>query len=163
MSAATIRSELRVPEPGNSWTNAFTVLATTLALAGVGVALYLSVVHYAHQPIACNGIGECEYVNSSEYAKVAGIPVAVLGALSYGLIAALAILWRVRNDATLLLSAWGIALASFGFSLYLTYVELEVLEAICVYCVASASIVSALFLTLSALVWLQRREFIGDG
>ena len=158
MSSVTIRSDLRGPQQGVHWKNVFTILATILALAGVGVALYLSVVHYAHQPIACNGIGDCEYVNSSEYAKVAGIPVAVLGALAYGVIAALTVLWRLRNDAMLLLSAWGLAFASFGFSIYLTYIELEVLEAICVYCVVSASIVTALFVTLSALVWMERSE-----
>jgi hypothetical protein len=58
-------------------------VAVVLAAAGIGIAGYLTVVHYAHQPIACSSIGDCELVNSSKYAKLAGVPVAVLGLLSY--------------------------------------------------------------------------------
>jgi uncharacterized membrane protein len=67
-----------------------------------------------------------------------------------------------RRDGALLLGAWGVALASFAFSLYLTYIELWVLEAICVYCVASASVATALFAALSTAAWLSRDEIFGD-
>lgn len=131
-------------------------VAGLFAVVGLAIATYLTVVHYAHQPIACSSVGDCELVNSSEYAKLAGVPVALLGAFAYvsmfGLIAAT---W-IKRDGTLLVAAWGVALASFAFSAYLTYVEVYVLEAICVYCVASACVVSALFATLSAAVWLAR-------
>jgi uncharacterized membrane protein len=69
----------------------------------------------------------------------------------------------LRRDATLLLVAWGVALASFAFSMYLTYVELWVLEAICVYCVASAIVATGLFVALSGAVWFARRDVFGDG
>jgi uncharacterized membrane protein len=133
-------------------------LGFALALAGLGVATYLTVVHYAHQPIACTGLGDCEYVNSSEYADVAGVPVALLGAGAYAIIAALIAALSLRNDVRLLVAAWAVALASFLFSMYLTYIELWVLDAVCVYCVASASLVSGLFAALSAAVWLRREE-----
>lgn len=58
----------------------------------------------------------------------------------------------LRRSPEMLLAAWGVALASFGFSMYLTYIELAVLDAICVYCVGSASIMTALFVVLSACV-----------
>ncbi|MDE3096959.1 MAG: vitamin K epoxide reductase family protein [Chloroflexota bacterium] len=138
-------------------------LAAALALAGAGIATYLTVVHYAHQPIACSAIGNCELVNSSEYAKVGAIPVALLGAAAYvSMLALVAGAW-LRRDAMLLLAAWGIALGSFAFSLYLTYIELRVLYAICVYCVASASVVTALLAVLSAGVWGARDELLGGG
>lgn len=137
--------------------------AVVLTLSGLGVASYLTFVHYAHQPIACNGIGDCEYVNSSEYAKVMGVPVALLGAVSYATIAMLVVVAYLRRDAVLLVAAWGVALASFAFSMYLTYIELRVLEAICVYCVVSASIITVLFADLSALAWMRRDEIAGGG
>ncbi len=138
-------------------------LAAALSLAGTGIATYLTVVHYAHQPIACSAIGNCELVNSSEYAKVGAVPVALLGVVAYvSMLALIAGAW-LRRDAMLLLAAWGIALGSSAFSIYLTYIELRVLYAICVYCVASASIVTALFAVLSAGVWGARDEVLGGG
>lgn len=124
-----------------------------LALVGLGVAGYLTVVHYAHQQIACNGIGDCEYVNSSRYAEVAGVPVALMGAAAYGAMSLLAAAYLMSRSPALLQAAWGVALASFAFSMYLTGIELWVLEAICVYCVASASVMTALFATLSLALW----------
>jgi uncharacterized membrane protein len=137
-------------------------VAAILAVAGIGIASYLTVVHYAHQPIACSSIGDCELVNSSRYAKLGGVPVAVMGLASYVTMLALVAGAWLRRDAMLLAAAWGIALASFGFSIYLTYIELDVLDAICVYCVASASVVTAMFVALSACVWLARDELFGD-
>ncbi|MHB8375842.1 MAG: vitamin K epoxide reductase family protein [Dehalococcoidia bacterium] len=147
MSGRTIRAAL--------------LLTAALSLAGAGIATYLTVVHFAHQPIACSSIGNCELVNSSRYAKVGAIPVALLGAIAYlsmfGLVAGA---W-LRRDATLLLAAWGIALTSFAFSMYLTYIELRVLYAVCVYCVASASVVTVLLAALSVAVWGARDELLG--
>jgi uncharacterized membrane protein len=133
-----------------------------LALMGLGVAGYLTFVHYAHQSIACNGLGDCEYVNNSEYAKAAGVPVALMGAVAYATMGLLTAAAWLRRDAMLLLAAWLVALASVAFSMYLTYIELRVLMAICVYCVVSATIVTALFATLTALAWRLREE-IADG
>ncbi len=135
-------------------------LALALAALGVGVATYLTVVHYAHQPIACNGIGDCEYVNSSEYAKVAGVPVALMGVVSYAALAALIATAWLRDSVTMLIVAWMLALASFAFSMYLTWIELEVLEAICIYCVVSAITMTALFATLTAIAWTKRDQLL---
>jgi uncharacterized membrane protein len=134
------------------------VAALVFALGGFGVGLYLAVVHYTHQQIACRGIGECEYVNSSKYAELAGVPVALLGAFAYASVALLLIAWRLLRVENALLAAWGIALASFAFSAYLTYIELFVIDAICVYCVVSAAMATAMFASLSGVVWLRTRE-----
>ena len=80
------------------------IATALLAIAGIGIAAYLTVVHFADQPIVCSGIGDCEKVNSSRYAKLAGVPVAVLGLLSYVtmlalvLVALSACVWTVRDD-----------------------------------------------------------------
>ena len=135
--------------------------AAALAVVGASIASYLTVVHYAHQPIACSSIGDCELVNSSKYADLAGVPVAVLGALSYLSMLVMVIVAGMRRSSGFILAAWAIAFASFGFSVYLTYIELRVLDAICVYCVASASVITALFATLSAVLWLVQDELFG--
>lgn len=139
-------------------------VAALLAIAGAAIAGYLTVVHFTDQPIVCSSVGDCELVNSSEYAKLAGVPVAIMGLGAYvALFALVAATWR-RRDATLLMLAWGVALAGFAFSMYLTYIELYVLDAICIWCVASASVMTALFAVLSACLWLERDgDAVGDG
>jgi uncharacterized membrane protein len=84
--------------------------------------------------------GGCETVQSSSYAKLAGIPVPLLGLVGYALI--LASLF-VPGDAGRMATA-GLAVVGFGFSLYLTYVELFKIEAICQWCVASAVLMTLL-------------------
>jgi uncharacterized membrane protein len=100
-------------------------------------------VHYAGiEPICVAGGGGCEKVQTSEFAKLAGIPVAVLGLASY--IAILASL-LVRGELGLLSGAV-VALTGFGFSMYLTYRELFTIKAICQWCVASAVLMTLLAL-----------------
>lgn len=144
------------------WMAGLLAMAGLLTVAGMGIATYLTFVHYADQPIVCGSIGDCELVNSSTYASLAGLPVALLGAGAYAsMLLLIAGAW-LRRSPELLLAAWGVALASFGFSMYLTYIELRVLDAICVYCVASASITTALPAVLSVCLWFVRGDLMGE-
>jgi uncharacterized membrane protein len=107
----------------------------------VGIATYLVYVHYAGiEPICVAGGGGCEKVQTSDFAKLAGIPVAVLGLGAY--VAILASL-LVRGDLGRLTGA-AIALSGFGFSMYLTYREVFTIKAICHWCVASAVLMALL-------------------
>ena len=114
--------------------------ATALALLGVAIAAYLTYVHYAELEPVCGLGGDCERVQTSEYAEVAGIPVAVLGLGGYLLIL---VSLGIRGEAGLLAGAT-LALVGFGFSAYLTYREIVTIDAICTWCVASAVVMSAL-------------------
>ena len=111
-----------------------------LAVLGLGIAGYLTYVHYAGIHVLCAASGGCETVQTSSYAKLAGIPVPVLGLIGYvGILVAL----LVAGDPGRLATA-GIALVGFGFSLYLTYLELFVIKAICQWCVGSAVIMTVI-------------------
>ncbi len=118
-----------------------------LALAGLAVAGYLTYVHYAGiEPVCAGGGGGCERVQSSSYAELAGVPVALLGLIGYGLIlASLALPGDGGRFAGMLL-----ALVGFGFSAYLTWVELVEIEAICQWCVVSAVLMTGLAVATSA-------------
>ena len=134
-------------------TRAIAAAGGAICLAGLGVAAYLTTVHYAGQPIACGGVGDCEYVNSTRYADLFGVPVALLGALAYATMLITVVAALVRRQEALLAGAWAVAAASFAFSMYLTYIELRVIDAICVYCVVSASLMTVLFLLLGVASW----------
>jgi uncharacterized membrane protein len=108
--------------------------SAVVAVAGLGIAGYLTVVHYAGGTPACAIAHGCATVQHSQYATLAGVPVALLGALGYA--GALASLARDGEGARTVTAF--LALAGFGFSGWLTYVEVARLDAICSWCVASA-------------------------
>jgi uncharacterized membrane protein len=112
-------------------------LSFAVAAVGLGVAGYLTAVHYGGGSPVCAIAHGCATVQNSDYASLAGVPVALLGVLGYvGIIVALSFDHR---PATALL-----AIAGAGFSVWLTYVEVFTLEAICIWCVASAVCMVAL-------------------
>ena len=118
-----------------------------LALIGLGVSLYLSYVEVARVEAVCGPVGECNIVQSSPYAQLLGIPVAVLGALSYIAIIALWAGHRFLLNRLSALSYLGLMiLAIFGtvFSIYLTLIELFAIHAICAWCLSSAAIMTLL-------------------
>jgi uncharacterized membrane protein len=120
-----------------------------LAAIGVGIAGYLTYVHYAGiNPICVSGGGGCEKVQSSRWSELAGIPVAVLGLAGYvAILLSLALPEDLGQLAAALLS-----LVGAGFSLYLTYTELFEIHAICQWCVASAVLMVALAIVSVARV-----------
>ncbi len=116
-----------------------------LALLGLAISIYLTYVHYAGVEPVCSSISNCERVQTSEYADLAGIPVAVLGIAGY---TAILVSLRMRADVTALLSYLAVA-----FSAYLTWAELFKIDAICQWCVASAiiTLIIAVLATVRAL------------
>ena len=124
-------------------------VTAVLALVGIGIASYLTWVHYAGlEPVCVGGGGGCERVQSSRWAELAGIPVAVLGLGGY--VAILASLALPEEPGAL--AAAFLSLVGFGFSCWLTYVEIAKIDAICQWCVASAVIMTALALVSVARV-----------
>jgi uncharacterized membrane protein len=111
-----------------------------LSLIGLGVAGYLTYVHYEGLKVLCLSSGGCETVQASKYAKLDGVPVALLGLIGYiGILGSL----LVRGDFGRV-AGFGIALIGFGFSMYLTYRELFTIKAICQWCVSSAVLMTLL-------------------
>jgi uncharacterized membrane protein len=118
---------------------------SAVAVAGLGVAGYLTAERAAGDDPVCVIGGGCATVQDSEYAELAGVPVAVLGLLAYGALLVAALAPGAFGRALGLFTA----LVGVGFSAWLTYVELFVIDAICAWCVASAVLI-VLALALAA-------------
>ena len=126
--------------------------AIGVALAGLGIATYLTVVHYAGGEPVCAVAHGCATVQQSDYAALAGVPVALLGVLGYlGVLAAL-----VRDGEAWRTAATFLSLAGLAFSGWLTYVEVGILDAICIWCVGSA--ICMALLTVLTVARLLRAE-----
>ena len=114
-----------------------------LAVLGALISAYLTWTHFAGLTPVCSGSGEgCETVQSSRYASILGMPVALLGLIAYGGLIFSAVLWR---EAGLYLG-FLISLVGTLFSAYLTYLEIFVIGALCQWCLASAAIMVAALL-----------------
>jgi len=113
-----------------------------LTVVGLAVASYLTYIHYAGiKPLCGHNGGGCELVQTSEYSKLAGVPVALIGLIGY--VAILASLLVPENETSRLATV-AFTVIGFGFSAYLTYRELYSIHHICEYCVSSAVIVTLL-------------------
>ncbi|HVP04672.1 MAG TPA: vitamin K epoxide reductase family protein [Dehalococcoidia bacterium] len=138
------------------------LLLALLGLAGLGTSGYLTYSHYADQVTVCAGIGSCEFVQTSQYSDVAGVPVALLGLLFFvGLegVVALRLLGLPQALQWGAPAVFAMTLGGLAFVSYLTYVELFVIKAICIWCVATAAITLACFVVAASGSWpLALRE-----
>jgi len=121
-------------------------VTVVLAMIGTLLSAYLTYVHYSGELALCLGAGGCETVQSSTYAEIAGLPVAVIGLAAFASVTVMAILrLRAGSAAWTLTGLFGITFAGTLFALYLTYLELFVIHAICPWCVAVDSVMVAIF------------------
>jgi uncharacterized membrane protein len=126
-------------------------LIPALSLLGLGVAGYLAFVETQLVHAVCGPVGDCNAVQASPYARMFGvIPIGLLGIAGYlGILAAW--LWgRLGGETSHSYSALavtGLALIGTLFSLYLTYLEPFVIQAVCLWCLFSAIVLSLLLLS----------------
>jgi uncharacterized membrane protein len=119
-----------------------TILYTAVALvavAGLADATYLTVQALTGETLSCGGSPDCFRVLGSPYAKVGGIPVALIGAAAYFSVFTLATFaafgyGRARVFLTIVIGVMFLA------TLWLLYVQAFLLHAYCRYCLFSAAI-----------------------
>lgn len=126
---------------------ALRLAAAVVALAGIAVAGYLSWAHYTDAAVVCVAGGGCETVQESDYAVIAGIPVAVLGLIAYTAILAL-IAWDV--PIARLSAAMG-AFMGLIFGAYFLALQLFVIDAICIWCLVNDALIAPALAVLTAL------------
>jgi len=116
-------------------------VAALLALAGIGVATYIAVAEAGGGAPQCLAGGHgCQVAADSSYSHLAGVNVAVLGIAGYALL----LLCALAGGDVARVAGMAIAIVGFGYSAYLTYVELFVIDAICEWCVASGALMTLL-------------------
>lgn len=119
-------------------------IGTFLASFGIGVATYIAIADSGGgSPVCIAGGHGCQTVAESSYSHLAGVNIAIFGIAGYVVLLVCALL---RGDA-FRLTAFVVSLIGFGYSLYLTYLELFTIDAICQWCVASAVLMTLLFVT----------------
>ena len=139
------------------------MIVAALALAGIFISLYLTLYKLnVIGELSCS-LGSCETVNTSRWSMFLGLPVAAWGLLFYVDVFIIAVLGTMpRFEYEPAISLVLVAQAAIGvlFSAWLTYLELAVIHAICIWCVTSACIVVGILLVGIADL-RERREDLG--
>jgi uncharacterized membrane protein len=127
----------------------------------MGVSSYLMLPHLGEQTLACGGLGDCNAVQTSKYSEVLGIPVATLGLAFCAALLSL-VLWRLTGLELAIewapLAVFSMTLIGVAYAAYLTYIELFVLETICVWCVSLAAVITASLLISVAEILAEDEE-----
>jgi uncharacterized membrane protein len=151
MRRATVRPILGV-HPG--------LILAALDVAGLAIALYLSVVELGGGVPVCGPIHGCEEVARSEYSRIAGVPVAVFGVGLSLVLLSLAIAWWRTDVSGLLLAHYGLSLAGVLFEAYFLYLQVFVIGAVCIWCTSYGLSLVLRFL-IALTVWVRNRSAEG--
>jgi len=132
------------------------VTAAVVSLLGLADALYLNVEHVTGQSVRCTIVAGCSEVLSSQYAVMAGVPLALIGAAAYFSVFSLATLaafgYRVAEMLLALL-----VVSMFLVSLWLFYLQAFVIHAFCQFCLFSAAVTTALTVIVLIAVIFRRK------
>jgi uncharacterized membrane protein len=133
------------------------LLWAPVVLSGLGIFIsgYLVSKRFTGGSLACTRWAQCDVVNNSVYSQIYGVPVCVLGLAGYLLLLALALaaLWTTGcTQRRILLLSLVLAVGGVGFSVYLTYLEIYVIEALCAWCVASAIVITVLAIVTAVTI-----------
>lgn len=120
-----------------------------ITVIGLAVSIYMTIFKLTDNESMCIGNGGCSVVNNSPYAAIYGIPVAAFGVGGYLAILLVLIFEKkagafFKQNATLL--NFGLTLIGFLFTLYLIYLEIFVIKALCPFCLTSQIAMTILFI-----------------
>ena len=120
-----------------------------LAVLGILVSIYMTIYKLTSNNAMCLGSGDCSTVNASKYSSIYGIPVAFVGVLGYCAILSILLMQDragefFKNNGILVL--FGLVITGFLFTLYLIYLEIFVIKALCPFCITSQTTMTILFI-----------------
>ena len=117
------------------------------SLLGFLDTTYLTVKHYTGSSLNCSVLfGDCEKVTTSKYSMLAGVPLALIGAIYYFTIFILSVAYLdTKREKTIIIASY---LTATGFlaSAYFVFLQLFIIKAICPYCMVSAILATILFI-----------------
>ena len=123
-------------------------LAIALSILGLLVSIYMTIYKLTDNEKMCVGSGGCSVVNNSRYSEVSGIPVAVLGVGGYAAILAVLLLERrnkfFEQNGSILF--FGLSITGFLFTVWLIYVEIALIKALCPFCLTSQVAMTIIFI-----------------
>ena len=147
----------RAPAPRTREFDGLNRLILGLAVVGMALTAYLTAVKwFGTTPLYCGAESSCDIVQSSRWSTLLGLPLSFWGFLTYAALATL--VWRMRRRRSSWVHAAFVAFIGVAVSIYLTAISVLVIQATCVYCLASLAIVTAIF---ALLCWTRPWQIPG--
>lgn len=156
MSSSASSSVLKSIKPQPK-INIFVWIIAFLAFLGFLDSSYLTISHYTGADLNCGPIEGCNIVTRSPYALIFGIPVALLGTLYYLVVFFSSLLYLDQKNKIFLKILPFLSIAGLLASAWFVYVQLGILNAICVYCMVSATISTTIFILSWLMFFLNKR------
>jgi len=144
--------------PRSKWVEWVWLIVSFIGLAD---ASYLAFRHYQGLPPPCGLLEGCETVTTSPYSLIAGVPVALLGALYY--LAFFLLTFYLLDSGNEKIKLWLARGSVLGFigSLYFVYLQFFVIEAVCLWCMLSATTSTVLFAVGLYVIYYRHMYFGG--
>ena len=131
----------------------FNIFILILSFAGILDTSYLTIKRFTRDSINCSIFEGCDFVTTSVYSTILGIPVAVLGIVFYVSIFTLSYLYLKSKNQKIVKFIFGLSIVGFLMSIWFLYTQAFVLNAFCLYCLVSAGLSTTIFiLSLIAMV-----------
>lgn len=122
------------------------ILFAAIAFIGFADAVYLTALHFLGQTPNCSILAGCEEVTSSRYATVGIIPISLFGALYYLMVFLFSLFAIDGGRRGALVAAIVFTWGGFAVTLVLVFLQIFVIQALCLYCMVSALSTTLLFL-----------------
>lgn len=136
------------------------IAISVVAFLGFLDATYLTVEHFLGRVPTCSLIKGCDIVTTSQYSTIGMVPIALLGSIYYLSVFLLAIIYLDNKRDGFLFLASRITLAGFFTSLYLVYLQIFVIKAICMYCILSAIGSTTLFILGIYIIKSNNKKYL---
>jgi uncharacterized membrane protein len=135
----------------------FNITILILSIVGIFDTTHLTIKRYTQESINCSIFEGCDFVTTSVYSTIFGVPVAVLGIIFYVSIFTLSVLYLRSKNRKFLVSILGLSSVGFLMSVWFVYAQVFILESICSYCMLSAILSTTIFI-LSLIVVLKSKD-----
>lgn len=135
----------------------FNIIILILSIIGVGDTSYLTIKRYTHDSVNCSIFEGCDFVTTSSYSAILGVPVAVLGIIFYLSVFVLTVLYLRSKNKKFMVSLLGLSSVGFLMSMWFVYTQAFILDAYCLYCLVSAGLSTIIFI-LSLIVVLKSKD-----
>lgn len=139
--------------------NFMVIFFAIVSLIGIADAVYIAINYYNGVVPPCSLLNGCKTILTSEYSEIFGVPIALIGALFYLTVFLSALTYLKTKNNKIIISILILTASAFLISLFLIYLQLFEIKAICEYCLISAAASTILFITS---IFMARRVIMDN-
>lgn len=135
----------------------FSIIILILSIVGISDTTYLTIKRYSQDSINCSIFEGCDFITTSSYSAIFGVPVAILGIIFYVSVFVLTVWYLKSKNKKALVSILGLSGVGFLMSIWFVYTQAFILNAFCFYCLISAGLSTTIFI-LTLIIMIKYKD-----